>query len=53
MPGGSREIDYAMVSHWHGDHTGDLAFGGKTFEVFTIDATVEDGSILSRTSFSA
>ena len=24
-----REIDYAMVSHWHGDHTGDLAFGGK------------------------
>ena len=25
-----REIDYAMVSHWHGDHTGDLAFGGKT-----------------------
>jgi hypothetical protein len=29
IPGGSREIDYAMVSHWHGDHTGDLAFGGK------------------------
>ena len=24
-----REIDYAMVSHWHGDHTGDLDFGGK------------------------
>ena len=24
-----REIDYAMVSHWHGDHTGDLMFGGK------------------------
>ena len=24
-----REIDYVMVSHWHGDHTGDLAFGGK------------------------
>ena len=24
-----REIDYAMISHWHGDHTGDLAFGGK------------------------
>lgn len=24
-----REIDYAMVSHWHGDHTGDLLFGGK------------------------
>ncbi|MBO5751717.1 MAG: MBL fold metallo-hydrolase [Kiritimatiellae bacterium] len=25
----SREIDYAMISHWHGDHTGDLDFGGK------------------------
>ena len=24
-----REIDYAMVSHWHGDHCGDLMFGGK------------------------
>ena len=24
-----REIDYAMISHWHGDHTGDLMFGGK------------------------
>ena len=24
-----RTIDYVMVSHWHGDHTGDLAFGGK------------------------
>ena len=23
-----RTIDYAMVSHWHGDHTGDLMFGG-------------------------
>ena len=29
LPPGCREIDYAMVSHWHGDHTGDLAFGGK------------------------
>ena len=27
MPG--REIDYVMVSHWHGDHVGDLMFGGK------------------------
>ena len=24
-----REIDYAMISHWHGDHCGDLMFGGK------------------------
>ena len=24
-----REIDYVMVSHWHGDHVGDLMFGGK------------------------
>ena len=24
-----REIDYVMVSHWHGDHVGDLSFGGK------------------------
>ncbi|MDD2455092.1 MAG: MBL fold metallo-hydrolase [Kiritimatiellae bacterium] len=24
-----RTIDYVMVSHWHGDHTGDLMFGGK------------------------
>ncbi len=24
-----RTIDHVMVSHWHGDHTGDLAFGGK------------------------
>jgi len=29
VPFGRREIDYAMVSHWHGDHTGDLAFGGR------------------------
>ena len=29
LPAGCREIDYAMISHWHGDHTGDLAFGGK------------------------
>jgi hypothetical protein len=24
-----REIDYVMASHWHGDHVGDLMFGGK------------------------
>ena len=24
-----RVIDHVMVSHWHGDHTGDLAFGGR------------------------
>jgi hypothetical protein len=23
------EIDYVMASHWHGDHVGDLMFGGK------------------------
>jgi beta-lactamase superfamily II metal-dependent hydrolase len=24
-----RTIDYVMASHWHGDHVGDLFFGGK------------------------
>ena len=27
IPG--REIDYVMASHWHGDHVGDLMFGGR------------------------
>ena len=37
IPDGRREIDYAMVSHWHGDHTGDLAFGGvKTADGRTV-----------------
>lgn len=29
IPKGRRTIDYVMLSHWHGDHTGDLMFGGK------------------------